>query len=171
MVEFGEEPSEAAIEVDEFQASAVRTHTFLLTLQQSPPGEQRELLVEFVRSHTMKVLRRDGSSPIHRRHRLMDLGVDSLMAIELSNRLSKELGLPRALPATLIFDHPSVEAIADHLASRISELQRIHSEAYSGKSRQEPAESPAESALGASSIEDLSDEEVEKLLLNKLQAN
>jgi acyl carrier protein len=105
----------------------------------------------------MKVLRRDGSDPIEPRQRLMDLGMDSLMAVELRNALSWELELPQALPATLIFDYPNVEAIAEYLASQVLTLDGDSSES-------QPAEIRPESL----SIEDLSDEEVEKLLLEKL---
>src|ERR1019366_10790486 len=87
--------------------------------RQAPESEQRELLVELVCSRVMKVLRRDRSEPVDSRRRLMDLGVDSLMAVELRNSLRKDLGLTRPLPATLIFDYPTAEAIADYLASRV----------------------------------------------------
>jgi NADPH:quinone reductase-like Zn-dependent oxidoreductase/acyl carrier protein len=45
------------------------------------------------------------------------LGLDSLMALELRNRLETDLGLK--LPATLVWNHPTVTALVPHLADRM----------------------------------------------------
>ena len=56
----------------------------------------------------------DGIKP---RQRLFDLGIDSLTAVELKNRLQS--GLDILLGATLVFDYPTVEALVDHLLEEL----------------------------------------------------
>ena len=150
------------------RTSKGRAEEFRHAVRQSAPSEHRELLMEFVRSHVMKVLRRDRSDPIERRQRLMDLGFDSLMAVELRNALSWELELPHTLPATLIFDYPNVEAIAEYLASQVLTLNSASSQSPPADTQQRTFGQSADIRLVPLSIEDLSDEEVERLLVEKL---
>ena len=48
---------------------------------------------------------------------LMEAGLDSLGAVELRNSLATRFSLE--LPATLIFDHPTAEALSQFLASQL----------------------------------------------------
>ncbi|MCC7383299.1 MAG: SDR family NAD(P)-dependent oxidoreductase [Deltaproteobacteria bacterium] len=48
---------------------------------------------------------------------LRDLGLDSLMALELRNLLTRALGV--SLPATLLFEHPTLSALADLLMREV----------------------------------------------------
>jgi acyl carrier protein len=93
--------------------------------------------------------------------RLIDLGFDSLMAVELRNRLEKAIGLADTLSATLIFDHPTIDAIARHIGELLAE----------GDSRDRPSGSDGIGVrtTRAEEIERLSDDDVEALLLKKLE--
>jgi SAM-dependent methyltransferase/acyl carrier protein len=144
--------------------------TILQQLADAPVSEHGEMLVAFVRRHVARVLRRDGQSEIDRDHRLMDLGLDSLMAVELRNALSEGLRLSQPLSATLIFDYPSVADIASYL---MKQLEPAAPTAETPGSV--PLESPprfaverASQRLTAEDLEQLSDAEVERLLSLKL---
>ncbi len=130
-------------------------------LRAALPDERLDQLVEFVCQHVSRILRLDPNEALDRRARLMDIGVDSLMAVELRSRLTGGLGLAQTLPATLIFDYPTVEAIAVYLLRDVLNLAEVT-----------PAPStPIEAAAtNSSEIEDLSDDEVAALLLKKLRS-
>jgi NAD(P)-dependent dehydrogenase (short-subunit alcohol dehydrogenase family)/acyl carrier protein len=91
------------------------------TLEASLAGlsadERRRLLLDVVRENVAAVLghRQDGA--IDDEQPFKDLGLDSLTAVELRNRLAAATGLK--LPATLLFDLPSPWALADHLLTRL----------------------------------------------------
>jgi aryl carrier-like protein len=92
---------------------------FATRLAAAAAHEREELLVDYVRRHIAALLRLESPERIDRRGRLMDLGLDSLMAVELRSRLGRGLALDEPLPATLIFDCPTVDAITELLQRRL----------------------------------------------------
>ena len=65
-----------------------------------------------------------GDLDLERARPLPELGLDSLMAVELRNALGGAIG--RVLPTSLVFDHPTAEALTEYLAGELGlvEMQR-----------------------------------------------
>ncbi|MFD4763039.1 SDR family NAD(P)-dependent oxidoreductase [Streptomyces sp. NPDC058439] len=84
------------------------------------PGHDRAPAVRrLVQAQIATVLGRSGPGDVPVDRGFMELGFDSLTALELRSRLSTLTGL--ALTATVTFDHPSTTALARHLLERLAE--------------------------------------------------
>ncbi len=153
--------SEMAAQCDDSYQEA--TETLLEQLKKVPANERLDLLAEVVTERINIVLRRSQDKPLNRRQNLMDLGLDSLMAVELRNRLTEALHLGEPLPVSLIFDYPNIQAIATFLDSQLSFV------AETSASDPETDTKTGESGrMAVEDIEDLSDDEVEALLNERL---
>ena len=131
----------------------VKAGGLLEQLTQAPEAGRTEILEKFVHDLAIRVLgfapgrRIDPEQPIH------ELGLDSLMALEFRNALSAELGRP--LPATLLFNYPSLKEVVSFLRSLL----------FGSSGLEEPtAISRGRTGNALDDIESLSDEEVERML-------
>ncbi|MFD4261738.1 type I polyketide synthase, partial [Streptomyces sp. NPDC058534] len=77
------------------------------------PPARDVVLAELVLGEVAAVLEADSVEEIDSRRSFKDLGFDSMTGVELRERLSEALGRP--LPTTLVFDHPTPEAVIDFL--------------------------------------------------------
>jgi SAM-dependent methyltransferase len=89
-------------------------------LAEVPRPERREIILDAVLEEVARVLRLGAGDSVRKNDRLMEIGLDSLMALDLSGRLSIRMGLDE-MPATLMFDYPTPSAIADYLLGRLGE--------------------------------------------------
>ncbi|WP_190318588.1 thioesterase domain-containing protein, partial [Nocardiopsis listeri] len=78
-------------------------------------------LLDLVRTEAARVLGHDTGDEIDTETGFLEIGFDSLTGAELRTRLSAATG--RDLPPTLIFDHPTIAALAAYLAERTGEAE------------------------------------------------
>ncbi|MFB9909382.1 type I polyketide synthase [Allokutzneria oryzae] len=79
--------------------------------------DRRKALIDVVAGQVAAVLGYSGGDQIEPAKAFRDLGFDSLTAVDLRNRIAEATGL--RLPVTLVFDYPTVTALAEHLASQL----------------------------------------------------
>ncbi|MEV1121017.1 type I polyketide synthase [Actinosynnema sp. NPDC049800] len=84
-----------------------------------PDDERERVLLDLVRTHVAAV-RHDEPEAIDVDRGFTEMGLDSLAAIELRNRLQTATGM--RLPATLMFDYPNPSALAGYLFEEVSDL-------------------------------------------------
>ncbi len=128
---------------------------FLEQLRDVPEGRRRERLLEHGRDTIAAVLRLTPEQAPGERTRLFEMGLDSLMALEVRARLQQSLGV--ALPSTLIFDHPTLASLADFLL-RLLPAQAV-----------EPQPEPVPDGI-EDGLRELSEDDLERLLLAKLES-
>jgi myxalamid-type polyketide synthase MxaB len=87
---------------------------FIELLEATPATERLALLQEEVRSQIARILGLSSPDQVELRGRLFDLGLDSLMAVELKTRLEQTLCC--TIRPTLAFDYPTLEALVGYFA-------------------------------------------------------
>ncbi|MGK5440465.1 SDR family NAD(P)-dependent oxidoreductase, partial [Micromonospora sp. URMC 105] len=90
---------------------------FAARLADQPAAERARLVADLVSEHVAAVLEYPPDRPVEVGLPFRELGFDSLMLVELRERVSSATGL--SLPSGLLFDHPTPSALADHLHRRI----------------------------------------------------
>ncbi len=86
----------------------------------TPPEKRQALLQSHLQNLISNILKVDPSQ-LDWQQPLTSMGLDSLMVIELSDLLEESLGC--SLHSTLIFDYPTVEALADYLVKEVIALK------------------------------------------------
>ncbi|MEV3874342.1 SDR family NAD(P)-dependent oxidoreductase [Streptomyces sp. NPDC049906] len=79
---------------------------------------RRQTLLDLVIGHAAAVLGHVGSGPVRPERSFSEVGFDSMLAVRFRKRLCEATGL--AVPPTIVFDHPTPEALAAHLDAELS---------------------------------------------------
>jgi acyl transferase domain-containing protein/acyl carrier protein len=147
-------------------ASRVSPHTaddsaaaqdFSAALAALPLAQRWTRLLEFVERQAAHVLGLAPGKVVDAKRPLRELGLDSLMSVELRNALAASLNIP--LNATVLFDYPTVELLARYLAKDLLECEI--------ETGERADDTPASAAVAA--VRRLSDEEAEASLLRELE--
>jgi hypothetical protein len=84
-----------------------------------------EILSKYLETEVRAVMGINMDVIIDRTAGLSSMGMDSLMAVEFRNRITRELGgaFSKALPATLMFNYPNIEALTKYLLEDVLAIE------------------------------------------------
>ncbi|MFD6397597.1 SDR family NAD(P)-dependent oxidoreductase [Nocardia sp. NPDC060249] len=98
-------------------ADPVESASLLDTLADMPPARRTERLLDAVRGEVASVLALPHARVVAPDRQFTEFGFDSLMAVELRNRLGALVGV--RLPATAVFDYPTPRTLAELLTELV----------------------------------------------------
>ncbi len=117
----------SAKKTKEKESAKPTTSTGLLTkLQETSAIERIKVLESFVQEELQAVLRL--SSTPSATTSFFDLGMDSLMAVQLRNRLNQAFADKYKASNTVIFDYPNISALAGHLTAELDNIDLFKTE-------------------------------------------
>jgi NAD(P)-dependent dehydrogenase (short-subunit alcohol dehydrogenase family)/acyl carrier protein len=93
----------------------------LKQLMEIPVPQRAGFVTEFLQREVQNFLRL--AQPPAASSRFLDLGTDSLMAIELRNRLHSQFGGKFTINATAVFDYPTIGGLAEYLVSQLPDAE------------------------------------------------
>jgi acyl carrier protein len=142
----------------ETELTKTKQDEFLERLESVPESERYDLLRTQIQTEVAKVLGLNDSQLPGFEQGFFDLGMDSLMAVELQNRMTHLLGV--ALPSTLIFDFSNIEQLTKYIASQLLQLNLRDDTHEPVKQKENTLEANISNNL-LNEIEQASDEELE----------
>ena len=104
-------------EEDTGSETADPSEDLLASLRGAPADAREELLSSFLQREIQAVLRLPSAPPLT--VGFFDLGMDSLVAVELRNRLNRAFAGEYSAPNTVVFDYPDIDSLARHLADEL----------------------------------------------------
>lgn len=137
-----------------------RAATVVSRLSELPSSRRADAMLQHVFEQALPIVGLSANTTLDPSRPLKEVGLDSLMAVELRNALARSTG--HSLPATLLFDYATPNALAEHLLIRLG-LVAV------------PATQPAHDASTHDSnslaeVAAMSDADAEALLLRELDA-
>ncbi|MFP1153183.1 type I polyketide synthase, partial [Mycobacterium sherrisii] len=134
------------------QDAAIPDSEFRIALRNCPPERRHQMLLDRVARLAAKVMGLPPGESLDPAAGFFQLGMDSLMSVTLQRSLSDTLG--EFLPASVVFDYPSVYSLTDHLATTLPELAKTdeqpEADAYDEFSEAELLEQLSERLRGTS---------------------
>jgi acyl carrier protein len=129
-------------------------------LERLPEDERLAMLAGHVRNRVLKLVGLPADRAIDEHLGFREIGLDSLLAVELRNALQADLKV--SLPATMAFDYPTLSSLANHLLTLLGLTSATQAEPAL---HSQPADTPADQI----SIDDLSEVDAEALLEAELE--
>ena len=130
-----------------------------------PAARRPGVLQSYLREEAIRILSLPANQAIDPRQPLNALGLNSLMAVEMRNALN--LNLACTLPATLLFDYPTLDALSRYLMDSVPAL-REEKPAMDSESKAAPIKPDQGAPIDG--LDQLTDEEAEALLLEELES-
>ncbi|MGG6293712.1 MupA/Atu3671 family FMN-dependent luciferase-like monooxygenase [Leptolyngbya sp. AN02str] len=143
-------------------ASVAHAQALLQELETLPPKAKRQRLMAHVQTQAAAVMGIRPADSLDPQRGLFEMGMDSLMALELKTSLESSLGQP--IPAVAAFEHPTVAALATYLAQEILGWDAAVPDLPS----QAAEFADPEFADPLTSIAQLSDDDVDRLFAEKI---
>ena len=136
--------------------------TFIEELESKAIPDRMDLLIAHIRSMLAQTLGIQDGQKIGMREPFFDLGLDSLMAVELKNRMESSLNV--SLSSTLLFDYPILEKLVNHLADEVIPIE------FSIDNGKTEKNVELETKDNSSRFQEMSEDDVADLLAKKLKS-
>jgi len=134
-------------------------------LQMASESERMGLLIAHIQDEVSKILGLKGSKRPSVEQGFFDIGMDSLMAIELKNNLEKSLLVP--LPDTLTFEFSNIISLGEYIAKQILDLEIVAQDQLEQKHNEDKDKGKYQEV--SANLQELSEKELEDLINQELE--